>query len=200
MTKFPKEIENIYSFLKNCKYENISDDKYIYYKSPLQIEKTKSCVCFDGAMYAYSKLQQLGYKPQIFTIKGIKKDNGKLINVAHSLCIIRLNGKYGGIGKSGTEQMQYKEPIYSDIKQLAISFTHDLFLRKIWAQSYFIEDETNFNLLLNEISDKLYTQNQICNQTSIDYLEIKEISQYLNQIWNVDESQIKDFLTDLRTR
>lgn len=200
MAKFPKEIENIYSFLKNCKYENISDNKYIYYKSPSQIDKTNSCVCFDGAMYAYSKLQQLGYKPQIFTIKGIRKENGKLTNVAHSLCIIKIDGKYGGIGKSGSEQMQYKEPIYSDLKQLAISFTKDLFNRNIWAQSYFIEDETNFPLLLTETSDKLYTQNQICKQTSANYLEIKEITQYLNQIWNISNEIIQNFLTELRKR
>ena len=40
MSKTPTEILKIYKFLKTCKYKNISDDKYIYYKSQTQIETT----------------------------------------------------------------------------------------------------------------------------------------------------------------
>jgi hypothetical protein len=210
MTKIPKEIQLIQKFLTCCKYENISDEKYIYYKSPQHIQKTKSCVCFDGAMYGFSKLKELEqtsnkYKNlniKILTIKGIKKENSTLKNVAHSVCIYTLNNKFGCIGKSGSPEMETREPIYNDLKQLAISFTKDLFNRGILAQSYFIEDETNFPILLNETTNKLYTQNQICKSNTIipNYLEIKEITQYLTQIWNIPEEKITELLTNLRSR
>jgi hypothetical protein len=204
MTKTSTEILNIYQFLEKCKYKNISDNKYIYYKSPAQIEQTKSCVCFDGAIYAYSKIKQLSlqYDPQILTIKGVRKENGILKNVAHSICIYHYNGKIGGIGKSAFTPMEFKEPIYSDIQQLALNFSFDFFTREILVQSYFIEPTTNFNILVNEKTEKLHTQNEVCNSKLVipNYLEIKQITQYLTEIYNIKLEKIDSLLFNLRKK
>lgn len=200
---FPDQILQIQNFLDSCQYNQINKGKFTYYRNINQIEKQKQCICFDGALYAKTKIDQLNnpsIQTQILSIFGITNENGKKIPKAHSVCLIKINNKYGCIGKSSSKEMEFRQPIYNSIEQIVLTFLKPFFERKIWVNKYQIEDEKNFHLLQNENSNQLMDQNQIFLNTrpNTNYFKPITIGQYLHEIEKIELEKISNLLETIQ--
>jgi len=101
---------HIQDYLDKLKY-NTSDCT----RSPLNVWKTGEAHCYDGALFGAAALRMLGYPPLILDMRTVNDDD-------HVLALFRENGAWGTLGKSNYSGLQFREPIYRNLRELSISF------------------------------------------------------------------------------
>ena len=79
--------------------------------------------CMEGALVACLALAMQGQKPLILDLKTAAGD------VDHLVALFRKDGHWGGITKTNHAVLRYREPVYRDIRELAMSFFHEYFLQ-----------------------------------------------------------------------
>lgn len=85
------------------------------YRSPRAVLRDRKAHCFDGAVFAAAMLRRLGHDPLIVDLQAVRDDD-------HVIAIFRRNGKIGSIAKSNFVGLRYREPIYRDLRELAMSY------------------------------------------------------------------------------
>lgn len=78
--------------------------------------------CMEGALVACLALAMQGQRPLILDLKTAAGD------VDHLVALFRNDGFWGGITKTNHAVLRYREPVYRDIRELAMSFFHEYFL------------------------------------------------------------------------
>ncbi len=78
--------------------------------------------CMEGALVAALALWMHGQPPLILDLKSTSDD------VDHLVVLFRKHGYWGGITKTNHAVLRYREPIYRDVRELAVSFFHEYFL------------------------------------------------------------------------
>ena len=89
--------------------------------SPRRVLETRKCHCIEGAMLAALALRLHGQKPLIVDLTASKED------FDHVIAVFRENGKWGAISKTNHAVLRYREPVYSSIQELVMSFFHEYF-------------------------------------------------------------------------
>lgn len=92
------------------------------YRSPRKVMETGKCHCIEGATFAAFALSLNGYKPLLVHLKTTKHD------YEHVIAVFKKNGKWGAITKTNHAVLRYREPVYSNIRELVMSFFHEYFL------------------------------------------------------------------------
>ena len=94
------------------------------YMSPKRSLKDKKMHCFEGAIFACFCLRQLGIENYLLDlkVKNLKKDSD------HTLCIFKINGFWGAISKTNHSVLRWRDPIYKNTRELAMSYFHEYFL------------------------------------------------------------------------
>ncbi len=82
--------------------------------SPLVVERRQRANCFDGAVYAAAALETLGYLPLIVDMEA-KNDDDHIIAVYRS-------GGWGAVAKSNTTLLRSREPVYTSVRELVMSY------------------------------------------------------------------------------
>jgi hypothetical protein len=90
--------------------------------SPLVTLRRNRAHCMEGALVAALALWMHGEPPLILDLKSARTD------VDHLVTLFRQDGYWGGITKTNHCVLRYREPIYRDVRELAISFFHEYFL------------------------------------------------------------------------
>jgi hypothetical protein len=90
--------------------------------SALMTLRRKKAHCMEGALVAALALWMHGQPPLILDLKSTNDD------VDHLVVLFRKNGYWGGITKTNHAVLRYREPIYRDVRELAVSFFHEYFL------------------------------------------------------------------------
>jgi hypothetical protein len=90
--------------------------------SPLVTLRRNRAHCMEGALVAALALWMHGEPPLILDLKSARTD------VDHLVTLFRQDGYWGGITKTNHCVLRYREPIYLDVRELAISFFHEYFL------------------------------------------------------------------------
>ena len=90
--------------------------------SPRKVLRERKAHCVEGALLASVALRLQGHKPLIVDLNSAPGDDD------HVLAVFRKAGKWGAITKTNHAVLRYREPIYRDIRELAISFFHEYFL------------------------------------------------------------------------
>ena len=90
--------------------------------SPLVTLRRNRAHCMEGALVAALALWMHGGKPLILDLKSSRGD------VDHLVALFRKDGRWGGITKTNHAVLRYREPVYRDIRELAMSFFHEYFL------------------------------------------------------------------------
>lgn len=85
------------------------------YRTPRDVLKDRKAHCFDGAVFAAAMLGRLGYRPLIVDMQAVRDDD-------HVIALIEKDGKFGAIAKSNFSGLRYREPIYSTIRELVMSY------------------------------------------------------------------------------
>jgi hypothetical protein len=90
--------------------------------SPLLTLRRKKAHCLEGALVAALALWLHGEDPLIMDLKTSDADYD------HIVALFKKNGYWGGITKTNHGVLRYREPIYRDLRELAISFFHEYFM------------------------------------------------------------------------
>lgn len=90
--------------------------------SPLVTLRRKRAHCMEGALVAALALWMHGEPPLILDLRSTRND------VDHLVTLFRVDGHWGGITKTSHAVLRYREPIYRDVRELAVSYFHEYFL------------------------------------------------------------------------
>src|SRR5258708_12188176 len=89
--------------------------------SPLMTLRRNRAHCMEGALLAALALWMHGQKPLILDLKTNATD------VDHLVALFRKDGYWGGITKTNHSVLRYREPIYRNVRELAVSYFHEYF-------------------------------------------------------------------------
>ena len=160
--------------------------------SPLLMLRRNKAHCMEGALLAALALWMHGHRPLILDLKTSAAD------VDHLVALFRIDGYWGGITKTNHAVLRYREPIYRDVRELAVSYFHEYImndgaktlrqysepfdLRK-WHGNWTTADEHLWDLeRAIDLSPhhRLVSRKQIAGLRKADSIEIKagKITQY----------------------
>lgn len=92
------------------------------YSSPLMVLKKKKAHCMEGAMLAAAALWFQGKPPLLMDLKTTDDD------VDHVVALFKENGRWGAFSKTNHAVLRYRDAVYKDTRELAMSFFHEYFL------------------------------------------------------------------------
>lgn len=88
--------------------------------SPRVVLRQHTAHCFEGAMLAAAALRVNGFPALIFDLEGEADSD-------HVVAIYRERGHWGAIAKSNYAGLRYREPVYRNLRELAISYFEHYF-------------------------------------------------------------------------
>ena len=156
------------------------------YMSPSSALKANKAHCFEGALIAALVLWMRGHKPLLLDLKTTEDKD-----VDHVVTLFKQDGYWGAISKTNHAVLRYREPIYKNIRELAMSYFHEYFLKtgektlrsysKPFDLSNFPKDWITSDKSLYYLVEKLdksphikiLSRKQIKNLRKADKLEIK---------------------------
>jgi len=90
--------------------------------SPLVTLRRNKAHCMEGALLAALALWMHGHRPLILDLKTAAAD------VDHLVALFRVDGYWGGVTKTNHAVLRYREPIYRNVRELAVSYFHEYFM------------------------------------------------------------------------
>jgi len=90
--------------------------------SPVVTLRRNRAHCMEGALVAALALWMHGEAPLILDLRSSRDD------VDHLVTLFRVDGRWGGITKTSHAVLRYREPLYRDVRELAMSYFHEYFL------------------------------------------------------------------------
>lgn len=143
--------------------------------SPLRVLQTGKAHCMEGAMLAASILRYHGYQPLAMDLRAQDPD------VDHIVTPFKLGARWGAISKTNHAVLRYREPVYKNLRELALSYFHEYF-----------DDRGRKNLREYSVPVSLSRFDSIDWETSEK--DLWEIPQYLDDakhIWIIKPRQAK---------
>lgn len=102
--------DKIQGFLDSIEYNPKSECR-----SPRWVIRKRSAHCFEGALFAASALQFIGYQPLIIDMKSFNDDD-------HVIAVFKVNEHWGAVAKSNFTSLRYREPVYRSLRELVMSY------------------------------------------------------------------------------
>lgn len=87
--------------------------------SPRTVLKRRRAHCMEGAMLAAAALRFHGFPPLVLDLTSSAHD------LDHVVAIFKEGGKWGAVSKTNHAVLRYREPVYRDIRELAMSYFHE---------------------------------------------------------------------------
>ncbi|MEA4880330.1 MAG: hypothetical protein VB045_02500 [Synergistaceae bacterium] len=84
-------------------------------KSPTRVLRDGTAHCFEGALFAASKLRNLGFPPLLMDLRAENDDD-------HVIALFKKDGCWGAVAKSNFTTLRYREPVYRTLRELAMSY------------------------------------------------------------------------------
>jgi hypothetical protein len=84
--------------------------------------KYREAHCLEGAMLASCALWLQGRTPYILSLKVLDKDYD------HVVALYKENGYWGAISKTNHAVLGFRDPVYTTVRELAMSYFHEYFL------------------------------------------------------------------------
>ncbi|MGB9880793.1 MAG: hypothetical protein ACPLRM_08530, partial [Anaerolineae bacterium] len=84
-------------------------------RSPRRVMRDGKAHCMEGALFAAAALYFHGQPPLILDLKAVDDDD-------HVIAIFRVHGLIGAIAKSNFSLLRFREPIYRNYRELALSY------------------------------------------------------------------------------
>jgi hypothetical protein len=108
-----------------CYLDSLSYNASDECKSPRYVIKNKKAHCSEGALFASACLQFHGYKPILMDLRADKN-----LDDDHILAIFNEEKYSGAIAKSNYSGLTFREAIYKNNRELALSYFEDYFNSK----------------------------------------------------------------------
>lgn len=91
-------------------------------RSPLFVLRNKKGHCFEGALLGAYILSLHGFTSYLIHLKTTNDDYD------HVIAPFKIGSFWGALSKTNHAVLRYREPIYKNIRELAISYFHEYFL------------------------------------------------------------------------
>ena len=106
--------QRIQDYIDRLAY-NMEEDGDTFY-SPREVLRHRQADCVESAVFAAAALRFHGFPPLLLDLTANKNDSD------HVLAVFRRDGRWGAIGKSKYAFFTYREPVYKDMRELAMSY------------------------------------------------------------------------------
>ncbi|MBI3589254.1 MAG: hypothetical protein HY093_02470 [Candidatus Liptonbacteria bacterium] len=113
----PKKIQNFLETIP-INFEKRGETCY----SPRKVLKENKAHCFEGAVLAAAALMFHGERPLLLHLKTISGDYD------HVVTPFKISNFWGALSKTNHAVLRYREPVYKNIRELALSYFHEYFL------------------------------------------------------------------------
>src|SRR3989344_5856128 len=90
--------------------------------SPRRVLRERKAHCIEGALLAATAFWLHGQKPLLLDLKTTSDD------YEHVVALFRAHGRWGAVSKTNHAVLRYREPVYRNIHELAMSYFHEYFL------------------------------------------------------------------------
>ena len=110
--------EKVQRFLDELPY-NMEDDGETLY-SPRMVMRKRLADCIEGAVFAAAALRLNGHKPLIVGLHAVRDD-------CHVIAVFQRVGLWGALSKSKYTGLRFREPVYRNMRELALSYFEDYF-------------------------------------------------------------------------
>jgi hypothetical protein len=84
-------------------------------RSPRRVLRDRLAHCLEGALFGAAALRMLGCPPLLLDLEAVRDDD-------HVLAIFRHRGAWGAIAKSNYSGLRFREPVYRNLRELAMSY------------------------------------------------------------------------------
>lgn len=111
----------IQDFLNSLEYRVVGNNETCF--SPKLVLRERKAQCIEGAIFAASALRKLGYRPLIVDLEAVDPD------LDHVIAVYKIEGCWGALSKTNHGILRYREPIYTSIRELVMSYFHEYFLQ-----------------------------------------------------------------------
>lgn len=92
--------------------------------SPRLVLRKKKAHCFEGALLAAAVLWYHGQKPLLLDLKTASHVDDD----DHVVTLFKQHGHWGAISKTNHGVLRYREPIYKNVRELAVSYFHEYYM------------------------------------------------------------------------
>lgn len=86
--------------------------------SPRSVLREKKAHCFEGALFAILALWLHGDQPLMLELRTPGE-------AGHAIALYRRNGYWGAISKTNHTALRFRDPVYSSIRELVMSYFHE---------------------------------------------------------------------------
>jgi hypothetical protein len=83
--------------------------------SPRRVLDAQTAHCLEGAIFGAAALRAIGYPPLIVDVEAERDTD-------HVIAVFKDHGGWGAIAKSNYAGLEYREPIYRTLRELAMSY------------------------------------------------------------------------------
>jgi hypothetical protein len=83
--------------------------------SPRRVLRERTAHCLEGAIFAAAALRALGFPPLLLDLEAVQDTD-------HVVAVFHVDGRWGAIAKSNFAGLRYREPVYRDLRELAMSY------------------------------------------------------------------------------
>lgn len=91
------------------------------YRSPRRVLRDRTAHCFEGALVAAAAIAFHGGLPLIMDFRALPDQDD------HVVTPFKLNGLWGAISKTNHSVLRYRDPVYRDVRELAMSYFHEFY-------------------------------------------------------------------------
>lgn len=89
-------------------------------RSPRRVLRDRLAHCFEGALFAAAALRVNGFPPLLLDLEAVRDDD-------HVLAVFQIRGRWGALAKSNYAGLRYREPVYRNCRELAMSYFADYY-------------------------------------------------------------------------
>ncbi len=89
-------------------------------RSPRRVLLDRKAQCLEGALFGAAALRVQGFPPLLVDLEAVRDDD-------HVLAVFRYRGRWGAIAKSNYAGLRFREPVYRDLRELAMSYFEHYF-------------------------------------------------------------------------
>lgn len=129
--------------------------------SPKRVLKENKAHCLEGALLATAVMSFHGGQTLILDLEAMKPDD------SHTVALFKERGKWGAISKTNHAVLRFRDPVYKNPRELAMSYFNE----------YFLDDGTKTLL-----SFAVFDLAKIKTNWIIDENDLWDIEEYLKKI------------------
>lgn len=89
-------------------------------RSPRRVLRDMVAHCLEGALFAAAALRVQGSPPLLLDLEAVRDDD-------HVLAVFKQHGHWGAIAKSNFSGLRFREPVYRNLRELAMSYFEHYF-------------------------------------------------------------------------